>query len=510
MNYIISSNQIGSGSVGKVFKIQTKEHPYKYKIIKIFEEQGYDLYIREKNILLDLSNNNPNDNDYIIKISNEQVILDFMDNFPLNSTYLLFDYLKHGNLNEYLYNMEKYTPFSENFVKVIGYKLLKGLKKIHDNKICHNKIQLKNIMFDDDFNPIIIHFNEATRNNTNYRKDFFGFAEVLGQLMTSGKMLNIKYEQKHFVIIDNFHRKIKDKTFWTLNKNISPEFIKLFDLLIKSKKPLIIDDLLNNEWFNGIKNNDDNVRKIEDDLKKYLNSIYEDILLLNQIKMPNIDINSILNSQNSNSYEKSLINLGSLNSDRSLEYIEEDNYYNLGIKTINFEPEGILFNYIEINFSNNRYDDEDNNTNILLIDFMKDLEKLIKKNIEKNIYSIEWDKEHLSFDVNFKENIIYDDNLANCDKYSEEDECNECIQNNNEDNDSRNDEIFEDNDDEPLILKVQLFKYIGEQNCESSKEKYYLMFNYTQGEIHNYHYFMNIIKEKAKSLLLNINKNKND
>ena len=48
MNYTISSNQIGSGSIGRIFKIRTKEPPYKYKIIKIFEEQGYAHYIREK------------------------------------------------------------------------------------------------------------------------------------------------------------------------------------------------------------------------------------------------------------------------------------------------------------------------------------------------------------------------------------------------------------------------------------------------------------------------------
>ena len=508
MNYTIYSNQIGSGSIGKIFKIRTKEPPYKYKIIKIFEEQQHAHYIRERNILLDLSNNNnPNDNDYIIKLNNGEIILDFMDHFSQNSNYLVFDYLKHGNLNEYLYNMETYTPFSEKFIKIIGYKILKGLKKIHDNQICHNKIELKNIMFDDDFNPIIIHFSEATRNNTNYRKDFVGFAVILGQLMTSGKMVSIKYEQKHFVIIDNLHHKKKDKAFWALNKNISPQFINLFDLLVKSKKPLIIDDLLNNEWFNEIKNNDDNAKKIEDDLKTYLNSRYEGILLLNQIKMPDVDINSILNSQNSN--EKSLFNLGSLNSDRSLEYIEEDNHYNLEIKTINFEPKGILFNYIEINFNNIRHDVDDN-LNILLIDFMNNLEKIINKNMKNNINSIEWDKEHLSFEVNFEENIIYDDNLANSDEDSEKDECNECIQSNNEDNDSRNDEIIEDKDDEPLILKVELYKHIGQKNFESFEEKYYLMFNYTQGEIHIYHYFMNIIKEKAKSLLLNINKYKND
>jgi hypothetical protein len=296
-----------------------------------------------------------------------------------------------------------------------------------------------------------------------------------------------------------------------MNKNISTQFLNLFNLLVKSKKPLIIDELLNNEWFNEVRNNDDNVRKIEDELKAYLNSRHEGILLLNQIKIDNIDVDSILTSQNSNSNENnSLFNFGSLNSDRSLDYCEGDSHYNLEIQTINFEPKGILFNYIEINFNKN-IDDIENNINFLLIDFMNDLEKKINKNMKNNIDSVEWDKEHLSFDVNFKENILYEDNLPNDDEYSEEDEDNKCTQsNNNEDNDSIYGEIFEDNDTEPLILKVELFKYIGENNYESSKEKYYLMFNYTQGEIHNYHYFMNDIKEKAKYLLLKINKKKND
>ena len=146
---------------------------------------------------------------------------------------------------------------------------------------------------------------------------------------------------------------------------------------------------------------------------------------------------------------------------------------------------------------------------------MNDLEKEIKcnKNMKNNIDNVDWSKDHLSFDVNFKEDILYEDNSPNSDEYSEEDEDNECIQNNNEnneDNDSSYGEIFEDNDAEPLILKVELFKYIGENNYNSSKEKYYLMFNYTQGEAHNYYHFMNIIKEKAKSLLSKINKKKND
>lgn len=516
MNYKISSNQLG-GNVGKVYLINKKEPPNDQKIAKIFEYQGHEHYVRERDILLDLlHNNNPHDGDYIIKLRNDEIIIDFMGLFPPSSNYLLFDYLKHGNLNEYLYNMDIYTPFAENFVKIIGYKLLKGLKTIHHKKICHNKIELKNIMFDDDFNPIIIHFSEATKNNNNFRKDFVGLAEVLGQLMTSGKMVNIRYDKeiKHFVIIDPFHKRIIDKVFWGKNKNISTQFLNLFNLLVKSKKPLIIDELLNNEWFNDVKNNDNNARRIEDDLKAYLNSRHKGILLTNQIKIDNIDIDSILTSQNSNSNENnSLFNFGSLNSDRSLEYCDEDNH-NLEIQTINFEPKGILFNFIEINFNKN-INDIDNNINLTLNDFMNDLEKEIKcnKNMKNNIDNVDWGKDHLSFDVNFKEDILYEDNSPNSDEYSEEDEDNECIQNNNEnneDNDSSYSEIFEDNDAEPLILKVELFKYIGENNYNSSKEKYYLMFNYTQGEAHNYYHFMNIIKEKAKSLLSKINKKKND
>ena len=68
-----------------MYLIQNKNHENDYKIVKIFEEQGNDHYIREKNILQDLLNNdNPTDNDYIIKLKTDEIILDFNGQFPHN------------------------------------------------------------------------------------------------------------------------------------------------------------------------------------------------------------------------------------------------------------------------------------------------------------------------------------------------------------------------------------------------------------------------------------------
>jgi serine/threonine protein kinase len=100
--------------------------------------------------------------------------------------------------------MPNINHIKEIYVKLLCYKLLKGLQKCHENNICHNKIDIKNIMFDNDFNPIIIHFSEASLiNNKNFNKDFIGLGIVLAKLMTSGKFISYKYDKnkKRFVFI---------------------------------------------------------------------------------------------------------------------------------------------------------------------------------------------------------------------------------------------------------------------------------------------------------------------
>ena len=74
-------------------------------------------------------------------------------------------------------------------------KLLLGLKKIHNNNISHNKIDIRNLMFDDNFNPIIIHFGNAIISD-NHQNDFLGLGLILVGLISSKKIISYKFNKK--------------------------------------------------------------------------------------------------------------------------------------------------------------------------------------------------------------------------------------------------------------------------------------------------------------------------
>ena len=56
INYVICSQQIGSGTNGKVYKIREINNPNNIKIAKIFEEARIQAYQKERNILTEFYN----------------------------------------------------------------------------------------------------------------------------------------------------------------------------------------------------------------------------------------------------------------------------------------------------------------------------------------------------------------------------------------------------------------------------------------------------------------------
>ena len=306
-NYIICSNQIGNGNFGKVFKIKEINPPHNVLIVKIYDQHRQREYENEKNILTIITENNNFINDYIIKLNNTEVILENSDDFPINSNKLIFNYLNHGQLCDYLYIIPNINHLKECHIKLLCYKLLQGIKKCHEKNISHNKIDLKNIMLDNDFNPIIIHFSEASIiHDNNFKNDFFGLGIVLAKLITSGKFKSIGYEKKrnkYFIKFNDLNNQfqknvLEESIFWKKveilhNIKISEEFKKFFGILIKSKDILNIDDLLKNEWLKDINNNKD---EIEIDLKKQFQKLYDRIIEYQNIDKYQIDnISSILN-----------------------------------------------------------------------------------------------------------------------------------------------------------------------------------------------------------------------
>lgn len=558
INYIIFSNQIGSGNVAKVYKIREINSPHTILIAKIFDESKIKQYEEEKKILLKLSEQNNNEgyeNDYFIKLKNIEVRLEYSNVYLNNSKLLIFDYLIHDRLCDYLYKKSNNYHIKEIHIKLLCYKLLLGLKKCHQKNICHNTIDLKNIMFDKDFNPVLIHFSEATMDiqNDDFNKDFKGLGILLAKIITSGVFKTIlldKKRNKYFIKINdakvyNFQKKIMEESvFWKRieTKNpikISNEFKNFFEILVKSKNILNVDDLLNNDWLKEIK---DNLNEIDKDFKKDFKSIYSNIedsqkmgkfniddisLVLNPLKKETSIFNEIkhedgfhkFNSSENNELEikdfgeKTIIVVSRNENDAPkkrrfkarppyinslLKKIKSDrgeiknkiNLFkdlekkkgeenltleNIDIQTIQYEPKGIQFNYIEINIKGTDY-----SCKRTLNKYIKKLQTNIKKfNYEKFI-NIEMKNltNNCGFDLTFKE-----------------------LENDKEDNDEELVYLNEDDDADKdlmaLTMKVELFKL--EQPKYAENNKYYLMFNYVQGDMDDYYEYLKIIKTLSTS-----------
>jgi serine/threonine protein kinase len=76
-----------------------------------------------------------------------------------NLEFLFYDYLSKLSLIDYIDKVNE--QIKEIHVQYLCYILLKAIEKMRSINICHNKIDISNIMFDDDFNPKLIHFSEA-------------------------------------------------------------------------------------------------------------------------------------------------------------------------------------------------------------------------------------------------------------------------------------------------------------------------------------------------------------
>ena len=265
-NYEICSNPLGNGKNCEVYKIKEKNHPHSILIAKIYENSRRKYYEKEKRILLKISNSNDVEiNDYLIHIKNINARLEISKQFKADSTLLTFDFLMHGNIQDYISLKSFGKPISEIYIKLLCYKLLLGLKKIHNNNISHNKIDIRNLMFDDNFNPIIIHFGNAIISD-NHQNDFLGLGLILVGLISSKKIISYKFNKKQnnyifrFYSTNNyFHESsCEESVFWKIlesNKNviISKEFIDFFHLLVIPDKILNIDELFNNIWLKDIK-----------------------------------------------------------------------------------------------------------------------------------------------------------------------------------------------------------------------------------------------------------------
>lgn len=102
-----------------------------------------------------------------------------------NQNYIILEYTNKKDLFEYVYNGGN---FSEKHAKYIFDKIVKGVKALHEAKICHRNLNLNNISLSPNFTPKINDFSFATffqENNGNsiILNDFLGTISYMAPQM---------------------------------------------------------------------------------------------------------------------------------------------------------------------------------------------------------------------------------------------------------------------------------------------------------------------------------------
>ena len=254
----------------------------------------------------------------------------------MEKPYYVIDFFSKQNL--YYYMKIKDDGFSEKHAKVIFKKILEAIKYCHDRNICHLDIKPCNIMFDNDFEPVILDYGFATefrdKNNeikikeyngtkqykcpeiwkkkeySGEKADIFSLGVVLFNLVTGriGFQTSKTDDEIYNLIIEGEKNRTYEN-YWDIIKGAVKELSENFkNLYIKmvaynpENRPTT-QQILDNPWFEEI-NNLTNEKKIEldDEVKKELDKIYinkiritadDDLILSNEIVPKGYDARGI-------------------------------------------------------------------------------------------------------------------------------------------------------------------------------------------------------------------------
>ena len=495
MQYVIDSPDLCKCGDCQIYKIRNQNQPDDFLIVKVYPHQNNYYYQKESHILGIIQNIHNNDN--ILRL--RHVNINFHVDFGQNPAYLYFTYFEHKSFYYYLYYGELHDQFDEDEVKYIGYRLLLSIGILHQNNIVHNKLTLTNIMLNQLFDPIIIHFKDASHGaneNLNYKNDFKDLANILIQLMTNGKYCKIEKGKKNkankYMVTDQMGGEKDIDILCKINiinsKTLPQEFANFVKLLVETTN-LNINHLLNHPWLNGINNNP----TIQGTTRQLFRDIYEkSIINMDQTRTENINHQNYINEEE-NAGDDSLFPSGNRGGETEKDLLTK--FLELNIQVTNFKPMGNSLEYLIIEISNYNHDRFLNKFIYHLylnIDQIEDLENFcvnkVMPNPNKNSY--------LSFDVSINKSNMKDDS----DEKQQNDKDNIASDDNNDDNDNNED------DDDELTINLELVEYredINENIIHNyiNRDVFYLLFNYQKGELSYYYHFVKIFKEKAKQLL---------
>ena len=319
-NYDTSFPQLGRNIHSKVYLL-SKAFLNDKIVVKIYEKERQKYFKNEKKILDILNNkyennenNNENKNNNFFPMYKE-----ILYNFNLfkipkeikggDLEFLFFDYLPNLSLLDYIIDIKK--GIKEIHIKFLCYKLLLAIKNLREKNICHNAINISNILFDENYNPKIIHFSEASiiEKKTLLNNDLFNLGQTLAKIISLGKLESIVYNKKVKVFkIKEFNQeKVEEESkFWEKLKIIddiiiSEQFVGFFHLLIYRKilnNIIDIEEIMKNEWLNEVNNNlIIHQKNFEKDFQIMHLTVMENRKQENKIKI-DFNINNIININN--------------------------------------------------------------------------------------------------------------------------------------------------------------------------------------------------------------------
>jgi len=205
-----------------------------------------------------------------------------------NVEYGLFEYLKNGELQNYVFLLKK--KFSEDIAKKIFYEILLGLETCHENGISHGDIKLQNILFNSNFRIKLIDlgfakkikegliseitgskyynapemFSCATKGYDGVLADIFSLGVVLFVLVMGfypfdkPNIMDNRYKLIFKKDFDNFWKKCEQKKNFSGNNltGVSKEFKDLFAKMIcpKPKERITLSQIKKHIWLKDVVN----------------------------------------------------------------------------------------------------------------------------------------------------------------------------------------------------------------------------------------------------------------
>ena len=278
-------------------------------VAKIFiDQQSFNRELEMTKIVSDL--NNPN---LIHLFDSGNGAINFGGNVQNNRYYLILEYIQGRSLMDYL----ELGGFRELHAKFIFSKIIKAVKALHNVGLCHRNLNPIHILFNQNYNPIIIDFLLATNNNVNGLNDFFDVGEhyespqmrehraydgfkvdifslgvILFALVTGAfGFTNSSNEDPSYRYIRARHF----NEYWNhvetiIPINLSYMFKNLYIKMVafnENDRPSI-EEILDDEWFNEIYHlNEDQTSKLENEIRMEFLNRDNQINQLNQINQQN-------------------------------------------------------------------------------------------------------------------------------------------------------------------------------------------------------------------------------